>query len=186
MISLVTSGADERTRTADLLITNSSWTLHRVAFCSPAFGKSGTYGTPGFVLFAPVATSSHTVSHTGFRGPGCRTRGVEWFWRARSELPSCGHETPDHAKFCLDCASPFPIRCASCDGALPSSWGACIPQRAHAHVHTSFVRWLITAAAALPSAHPAEDSGPTRGAPSRLLKNSSSKGTFEGSPKGEM
>ncbi len=28
--------------------------------------------------------------------------------------PSCGHENPDHAKFCLEWASPFPIRCASC------------------------------------------------------------------------
>ena len=28
--------------------------------------------------------------------------------------PSCGHENPDHAKFWLDCASSFPIRCASC------------------------------------------------------------------------
>ena len=33
--------------------------------------------------------------------------------------PSCGHENPDHAKFCLECASPFPIRCSSCGTELP-------------------------------------------------------------------
>ena len=28
--------------------------------------------------------------------------------------PSCGHENPEHAKFCLECASPFPIYASLC------------------------------------------------------------------------
>ncbi len=40
--------------------------------------------------------------------------------------PSCGHENPDHAKFCLECASPFPIRCASCRTELPPRAKFCL------------------------------------------------------------
>ncbi len=40
--------------------------------------------------------------------------------------PSCGHENPDHAKFCLECASPFPIRCAACGTELPSRAKFCL------------------------------------------------------------
>ena len=43
--------------TPDLLIANSSLTLHPVAVCSPALGKSRAYGIPGFALFVPVAIS---------------------------------------------------------------------------------------------------------------------------------
>jgi hypothetical protein len=33
--------------------------------------------------------------------------------------PSCGHDDPDRAKFCLECGAPFAARCASCGTELP-------------------------------------------------------------------
>ena len=34
--------------------------------------------------------------------------------------PSCSHENPEQAKFCLECGAAFAVRCASCGTELPS------------------------------------------------------------------
>ena len=77
-----TVGADERTRTADLLFAKSPRTLHRVGVCLSAFGKSGTYGTPG--LREPLPDPVRELR----RGPAvARLRtGQDEAWRSHSMI----------------------------------------------------------------------------------------------------
>jgi hypothetical protein len=34
----------------------------------------------------------------------------------------CQHENPPQAKFCLECATPLVLRCASCGTPLDATW----------------------------------------------------------------
>src|SRR5215472_1781010 len=38
----------------------------------------------------------------------------------------CGAENPDRAKFCIECASPFPRRCPSCGAENPPTAKFCL------------------------------------------------------------
>ena len=38
----------------------------------------------------------------------------------------CGGENPDHAKFCVECASPFTRRCSSCNAENPQTATFCL------------------------------------------------------------
>src|SRR5215813_6323274 len=38
----------------------------------------------------------------------------------------CGAENPDQAKFCVECASPFPRRCPSCNAENPPTAKFCL------------------------------------------------------------
>src|SRR5262249_27569839 len=38
----------------------------------------------------------------------------------------CGAENPDRAKFCVECASPFPRRCSSCNAENPPTAKFCL------------------------------------------------------------
>ena len=38
----------------------------------------------------------------------------------------CGAENPDRAKFCIECASPFPRRCPSCNAENPATAKFCL------------------------------------------------------------
>ncbi len=40
--------------------------------------------------------------------------------------PSCGHENPDRAKFCLECGDRFTARCGSCGTDLPTGAKFCL------------------------------------------------------------
>jgi hypothetical protein len=40
--------------------------------------------------------------------------------------PACGHENPNHAKFCLECGAAFAMRCARCDTELPAAAKFCL------------------------------------------------------------
>jgi class 3 adenylate cyclase/tetratricopeptide (TPR) repeat protein len=40
--------------------------------------------------------------------------------------PSCQHENPPGAKFCLECGSPFSVACPGCDTPLPAAAKFCI------------------------------------------------------------
>jgi class 3 adenylate cyclase/tetratricopeptide (TPR) repeat protein len=40
--------------------------------------------------------------------------------------PSCGHENPDHAKFCMQCAAPLARRCTQCGSELASGARFCV------------------------------------------------------------
>ncbi len=42
------------------------------------------------------------------------------------ECGSCGHANPEHAKFCLECGSPFAPRCRACGTELPPSARFCL------------------------------------------------------------
>jgi hypothetical protein len=39
--------------------------------------------------------------------------------------PACGHENPDSAKFCNQCARPLPIRCSNCGSSNPAGSKFC-------------------------------------------------------------
>ena len=39
---------------------------------------------------------------------------------------ACGHENPDHARFCLECGAGFPLACASCGIELPGEAKFCL------------------------------------------------------------
>src|SRR5215831_6109195 len=41
------------------------------------------------------------------------------------KCPRCQQENPPQAKFCLECASPFPLRCANCGTQLPAGAKFC-------------------------------------------------------------
>src|SRR5215467_15728889 len=38
----------------------------------------------------------------------------------------CGAQNPDRAKFCVECASPFPCRCPSCNAENPPTAKFCL------------------------------------------------------------
>ena len=40
--------------------------------------------------------------------------------------PSCQHENPERAKFCLECAAPFGQPCSSCGTELPAAAKFCL------------------------------------------------------------
>ncbi len=40
--------------------------------------------------------------------------------------PSCRHENPSRAKFCLECGAAFAARCASCGTELPAGAKFCL------------------------------------------------------------
>src|SRR5437867_3487435 len=40
--------------------------------------------------------------------------------------PSCDHDNPDSARFCLECGTPFAFRCAGCGAELPGSAKFCL------------------------------------------------------------
>ncbi len=42
------------------------------------------------------------------------------------QCPSCQHENPEQAKFCLECAAPFGLRCSSCGTELPPTAKFCL------------------------------------------------------------
>jgi uncharacterized membrane protein YvbJ len=39
--------------------------------------------------------------------------------------PACGHENPDGAKFCNQCAGPLPVFCSKCGTANPAGAKFC-------------------------------------------------------------
>jgi hypothetical protein len=39
--------------------------------------------------------------------------------------PRCGCESPEHAKFCLECGAVFSARCAGCGTELPTAAKFC-------------------------------------------------------------
>ena len=40
--------------------------------------------------------------------------------------PACGFENPEHARFCLECATALSLRCESCGTELPATAKFCL------------------------------------------------------------